>query len=73
MPFPVAYQFDKRIWYKQQRLIPQQTISDTGSASEVIDTLSYMRWSRDLFMLLPLLLAIAIAQLLNYFNLIWYF
>ena len=71
MPFSVAYQFDKRIWYKQQRLIPQQTISDTGPASEVIDTLmSYMRWSRDLFMLLPLLLAIAIAQLLNYFNLI---
>ena len=70
MPFSVAYQFDKRIWYKQQRLIPQQTISDTGSASEVIDTLSYMRWSRHLFMLLPLLLAIAIAQLLNYFHLI---
>ena len=70
MPFSVAYQFDKRIWYKQQRLIPQQTISDTGPASEVIDTLSYMRWSQDLFMLLPLLLAIAIAQLLNYFNLI---
>ena len=70
MSFSVAYQFDKRIWYKQQRLIPQQTISDTGPASEVIDTLSYMRWSRDLFMLLPLLLAIAIAQLLNYFNLI---
>ena len=41
MPFSVAYQFEKRIWYKQQRLIPQQTISDTGSASEVIDTLLY--------------------------------